>query len=94
MAIVLDTGAFIKGVNLKRFNAEFYTVPQVIQEIRDSNTRQMLALKFDQVITKDAPADAIEHVRKFVAASGDDLSATDICVLALAYSLEQQRDAQ
>jgi len=27
MAIVLDTGAFIKGVNLKRFNAEFYTVP-------------------------------------------------------------------
>jgi rRNA maturation endonuclease Nob1 len=65
----------------------------VLQEIRDQSSRSTLGLKFDEVITKDAPADAYELVAKFSKTSGDDLSVTDCAVVALAYSLEQLRGA-
>ena len=41
---VIDSGPLIKGLRLETLNADvLVTVPEVLGELRDRNTRQMLA---------------------------------------------------
>ena len=67
-----------------------YTVPAVINEIRDANARQYLqSLPFD-IILQEPKSSSIQQIISFAKLTGDyhSLSYTDIQVLALLYDLE------
>ena len=67
-----------------------YTVPAVINEIRDANARQYLqSLPFD-IILQEPKSTTVQQIIAFAKLTGDyhSLSFTDIQVLALLYDLE------
>lgn len=87
--VVLDSGALIHHFDQGRFvDHELVTVPGVVEEIRDAETRAKVALL--PLVTRDAPVDARRTVVAFAKKTGDiaSLSAVDLDVLALTYALE------
>jgi RNA-binding protein NOB1 len=88
--LVVDTAAFIKKIRLEKLADEFYTVPEVLSEVRDSEARQFFETLLIQFKTREPSTDAIRHVIEFSKKTGDypSLSKVDIKVLALAYMLE------
>ena len=40
--LILDSGAIISGSDIWRFGDNFYTVPEVIDEIKDSKSKAVL----------------------------------------------------
>ena len=92
--LVIDSGAIIKGhgMNFHRSAKRLVTIPEVIDEIRDSKSREILdKLPFElEIIT---PSDqAMGVVAEFARKSGDfsALSLVDLKVLALSYQFECQ----
>ncbi|KAF9133940.1 Nin1 binding protein [Mortierella sp. 14UC] len=90
--LVLDTSPFLRGgaSKLRALADKFYTIPEVLNEIRDKQARKDLdMLPFDiQVINPNESS--VRAVSAFARKTGDlaVLSATDLRVLALAYQLE------
>jgi len=41
--LVVDAGAIFKGADLRTLADECYTIPEVMQEIRDQASRQLMA---------------------------------------------------
>jgi len=90
--LVLDSAAFIKQVKIETIGQEFFTLPEVIKEIRDSKARHFLAnFPFEIKEMSPDPA-AFQAVVAFSKETGDypSLSLTDLKVLALTYTLEHQ----
>ncbi|KAF9972799.1 Nin1 binding protein [Actinomortierella ambigua] len=91
-SLVLDTSPFLRGgaSKLRTLAEKFFTIPEVLNEIRDRQARQDLAmLPFDiEVINPNE--DSVRAVAAFARKTGDlaVLSATDLRVLALTYQLE------
>eukprot|EP00613_Pedinella_sp_CCMP2098_P068455 CAMPEP_0171906282 /NCGR_PEP_ID=MMETSP0993-20121228/5913_1 /TAXON_ID=483369 /ORGANISM="non described non described, Strain CCMP2098" /LENGTH=515 /DNA_ID=CAMNT_0012538079 /DNA_START=19 /DNA_END=1562 /DNA_ORIENTATION=+ len=92
--LVLDSGAIIHGVpeQLRPKAENFWTVPEVLGEIRDARSRKALATLPFELRTKEPSEQAMEFVVRFSKASGDyaTMSLVDLKVLALAYMLERQ----
>jgi hypothetical protein len=92
--LVIDTGAIVKGqTNLFHQTANrFVTVQEVLGEVRDSKSRELLAsLPFELEVR--APSDtAMKIVYDFAKKTGDfaALSLCDIKIMALTYDLEIQ----
>eukprot|EP00026_Physarum_polycephalum_P009360 Phypoly_transcript_09481.p1 GENE.Phypoly_transcript_09481~~Phypoly_transcript_09481.p1 ORF type:complete len:398 (-),score=109.51 Phypoly_transcript_09481:103-1296(-) len=88
--LVVDTNAFIKGVRIETIGQEFYTIPQVIEEVRDAKARQFLANFPLPILTKEPTPAALKAVAAFARKTGDYafLSAVDLRILALVYTLE------
>lgn len=88
--LVVDTNAFIKNVRLENIGQEFVTIPQVIEEVRDAKARKFLAAFPLPIATKDPSPAALKAVADFARKTGDYafLSAVDLRVLALVYTLE------
>ncbi|KAK3831852.1 MAG: Nin one binding Zn-ribbon like-domain-containing protein [Linnemannia gamsii] len=90
--LVLDTSPFLRGgaSKLRALADKFYTIPEVLNEIRDKQARKDLdMLPFDiQVINPNESS--VRAVSAFARKTGDlaVLSATDLRVLALAYQIE------
>jgi rRNA maturation endonuclease Nob1 len=90
--LVIDSGAIIKGhgANFHKIANRMVTVEEVIAEIRDSKSREiLLRLPFELEICN--PSDeAMTAVAKFAEKSGDfaSLSLTDLKVMALSYQFE------
>ncbi|KAF9291069.1 Nin1 binding protein [Linnemannia elongata] len=90
--LVLDTSPFLRGgaSKLRALADKFYTIPEVLNEIRDKQARKDLdMLPFDiQVINPNESS--VRAVAAFARKTGDSavLSATDLRVLALTYQLE------
>jgi RNA-binding protein NOB1 len=90
--LVIDAGAIISGQGFGYFNAakKFWSVREVIDEIRDSKARHLLStLPFEIEIR--APSDrAMKGVAEFAKKTGDlaQLSLNDLKILALTYDLE------
>merc|ERR1712218_245731 len=88
--LIIDTAGFIKNPPLQEFGQNLITLREVIDEIRDKETKQRLkALPYEmQFLEPDS--EAIKIVSDFSRKTGDfaSLSATDIKVLALTYMLE------
>lgn len=90
--LVIDAGAIISGQGFGYFNAakKFWSVREVIDEIRDSKARHFLStLPFEIEIR--APSDrAMKAVAEFAKKTGDlaQLSLNDLKILALTYDLE------
>lgn len=93
--LVIDSGPIIKlkGIASLREKAHnFYTVPAVVNEIRDAKARHHLQnLPFD-VITREPAPSSIQAVVEFARLTGDyhSLSGVDVSVLALAFELEKE----
>jgi RNA-binding protein NOB1 len=93
--LVVDSGPIIRITGMSTLwkrAKKFYTVPAVLQEIRDAKARQHLeALPFE-LITRDASPEAIQAVIDFSRQTGDyqSLSSVDLQVLGLLYDLERE----
>ncbi|KAF8983938.1 Nin1 binding protein [Entomortierella lignicola] len=90
--LVLDTSPFLRGgaSKLRALADKFYTIPEVLNEIRDKQARNDLAmLPFDIEVINPTEA-SVRAVAAFARKTGDYavLSATDLRVLALTYQLE------
>jgi rRNA maturation endonuclease Nob1 len=91
MIIILDSGAIIKGNFSFDFqNDTLYTIPQVLQEIKDEKSKQYL-LTLDLKVKNPRP-ECIQEIINFSKSTGDlaSLSKTDLRVLALTLELEKE----
>ena len=56
-----DSGAFIKAAPLDRWSGRVFTVKEIVEEIRDANTRRRLqVLPFDLVF-REPSTEALRH---------------------------------
>ncbi|KAG0210198.1 Nin1 binding protein [Mortierella sp. GBA30] len=92
VSLVLDTSPFLRGgaLKLRALADKFFTIPEVLNEIRDKQARNDLAmLPFDIEVINPTET-SVRAVAAFARKTGDYavLSATDLRVLALTYQLE------
>lgn len=90
-ALVLDAGAFFKATSIHNVADEFYTIPEVWQEVKTAT----IPLLIEDIKTKSPSAEAYAHVVEFAKKTGDFavLSATDLKVIALTYQLENEKNS-
>lgn len=88
--LVLDTAVFIGRVQFAQFGSEYYTIPEVLKEIRDGKARTFFESLPITIKSREPSTQAYAAVVDFAKKTGDfpTLSKTDMKVLALAYMLE------
>ena len=92
--LVVDSGAIIRGHGLGFHKVAkedgFYTVEEVIREIRDSKSRELLNSLPFELRVRQPPDFAMRAVANFAKKTGDfsALSLTDLKLLALTYAFE------
>ncbi|XP_060734836.1 RNA-binding protein NOB1 isoform X1 [Tachysurus vachellii] len=88
--VVADAGAFLKNAALHEIGKNIYTLKDVVNEIRDKQTKKNLAFLPYKLNFKEPFPEHVRFVTEFAKKTGDypSLSATDIKVLALTYQLE------
>lgn len=90
--VVADAGAFIRDAPLRNIGEKIYSLPEVVNEIKDKATKQRLQFLPYQIIFKQPSPESIRYVSDFARKTGDyrSLSAVDLKVMALAYQLEKE----
>lgn len=92
--VVLDSGGIIKGEtqSFHRLGAKFWTVAEVLSEIRDMKARQQLEMLPVELEVRSPSDNAMRAVSGFARQTGDfaALSLVDLKVMALSYDLEVQ----
>ena len=58
-SLVADSGAFIKAAPLERWSKAVYTVKEVVDEIRDTNTRRRLQVLPYELVFREPSQEAI-----------------------------------
>ncbi|XP_053356968.1 RNA-binding protein NOB1 [Clarias gariepinus] len=88
--VVADAGAFLKHAALHEIGTNIYTLKDVVNEIRDKQTKKSLAFLPYKLNFKEPFPEHVRFVTEFAKKTGDypSLSATDIKVVALTYQLE------
>jgi len=88
--LVVDTNAFIKAVRIDTIGEQFFTIPQVISEVRDAKAREFLKNFPFEIQTREPTPAALKAVAAFAKKTGDYafLSGVDLRVLALVYTLD------
>jgi len=83
VSLVLDSAPLIKRVNLFPMAQKFYTIPEVIAEIRDKQAREQLENSLVDIQVKIPSEEALNAVIKFAKKTGDlaTLSKTYLIVL-------------
>lgn len=95
--LVLDAAPLFQANSLPATISEhFYTVPEVISEIKDEASRAGLARLPYEVKVKNPSPEALKLVQAFAMATGDAavLSPTDIRVIALTVTLELESNGE
>ena len=92
--LVVDAGPIIKGERLEKLAVNFWTVPEVIAEIRDSKSRERLQNLPYELKTLEPDAKSMKAVTDFAKKTGDlqAISFNDLKVIALTYMLESQNN--
>lgn len=89
--LVLDTTAFIAKYALQVYSSDIYTVPSVLQEVKDKESRESLELSMsiNRIVVRNPSQESIEYIKNITRKIGEhvSLSRTDIEVIALAYEL-------
>lgn len=90
--LIIDSGGFIKDAPIRELCSNAYTIPEVVAEIKDRETRKRLKVLPYELKFRDPKPEAINIVSQAAKESGDftALSAVDIKVLALTYELSKQ----
>ena len=90
--LIVDSGAIIKAERLEHVAEQYWTVQEVIDEIRDSKSKHVLnTLPYELKIRKPS-AECMNAVIAFSKKTGDfrGLSVPDLKVLALTYMFEKE----
>ncbi|THH28804.1 hypothetical protein EUX98_g5392 [Antrodiella citrinella] len=96
--LVLDAGPLLNLSPLRGLAETFYTVPQVLEELKDKRAREhfrQLGLSAGvRIEVKRPDAVALSHVINFAKKTGDYsvLSHADMCILALTYALSKEEE--
>eukprot|EP01097_Dermamoeba_algensis_P001515 TRINITY_DN1570_c0_g1_i2.p1 TRINITY_DN1570_c0_g1~~TRINITY_DN1570_c0_g1_i2.p1 ORF type:complete len:391 (+),score=100.65 TRINITY_DN1570_c0_g1_i2:24-1196(+) len=95
-ALVIDSGAIIRGVKFENYAESFFTVPSVISEIRDLKARMFLDTFPWEIKQEEPDSESMKEVIAFSKKTGDFsvLSPTDMKVLALTLKLSKQADTR
>ncbi|XP_068701444.1 RNA-binding protein NOB1-like [Montipora capricornis] len=90
--IVADSAAFLKNTPMHNMCENVYTVEEVVNEIRDKETRRRLSVLPYSLHFKQPSVEALQAVTEFSKLTGDfkTLSAVDLRILALTYQLEKE----
>jgi len=90
--LVVDSNAFIKQIRFETIGEKFYTVPQVLSEVRDAKAREFMRSFPFEIIEREPTPTALKEVAAFARKTGDYpfLSAVDLRILALVYTLESE----
>jgi len=94
--LVLDAGPLLSLSPLRGLAETYYTVPQVLEELKDKRAREhfeRLGLSAGvRIEVKGPDAASLAHVIQFAKKTGDYavLSHADLCVLALTYGLDER----
>ncbi|KAL1662350.1 Nin one binding Zn-ribbon like-domain-containing protein [Schizophyllum commune] len=97
-SLVLDAGPLLSLSPIRGLAETYYTVPQVLDELKDSRARQhfeQLGLSAGvNVAVRSPDAASIAEVIKWAKKTGDYsvLSQADLCVIALTYALQQEEE--
>lgn len=85
---VLDSSAFIGG--FLPGEDDYFTVYEVIDEVEDDRSKERLSYFLDsgKIKIKEPNAEIVKDVAKKTQATGDNLSLTDIKLIALALDLD------
>ncbi|KRZ76830.1 RNA-binding protein NOB1 [Trichinella papuae] len=88
--LVVDTVGFVKADDLRKYGKNIYTIQDVLNEIRDSNTRKKLSVLPYDLKTVIPDGKAIQFVTEFAKKTGDypSLSVTDVKLIAAVYTME------
>ena len=94
--LVVDTNAIVRGVHVERMAKELFTVPEIISEIRDKQTREgvLATLVLPEIKLREPSAEALEQVIAAAKESGDYpfLSEPDLKAVALTLTLFNERN--
>ena len=60
LIVVVDTGAIIRGIRLEQLGNELYTIPEVLQEVKDSKARHFLNSLPVPLLEREPSAEAIK----------------------------------
>ncbi|KAJ9520993.1 hypothetical protein QJQ45_022704 [Haematococcus lacustris] len=87
---VVDANAIISGLSLRHLADRFVTIQEVLNEVRDKQSRQFLANLPIGLAVAEPSEESLRAVTVFARETGDAhaLSATDLKLLALAHTLE------
>ncbi|CAM9508932.1 unnamed protein product, partial [Hapterophycus canaliculatus] len=92
--LVIDSGAIIKGAGMTLASAaeNFWTIPEVVAEIRDKKARHHLESLPFELKLREPSDEALKFAASFARQTGDlrSLSRVDLRVIALTYMLERQ----
>jgi len=90
--LIVDANVLIKGVRIERLASEFWTVMEVLSEIRDKKTRVNVAALPFALKTREPSTTAVKTVVDFAHKIGEyaSLSKTDLKVLALNYMIDSE----
>ena len=94
-ALVVDSGPIIRHTGLSSLYGKadhYFTVPAVLQEIRDARARSHLESLPFELQSREPSKESIHAVIEFSKLTGDyqSLSTVDLQVLALVYELEKE----
>lgn len=94
--LVLDSAPLFNNSFPASLADKFYTVPAVIEEIRDESSRARLAQLPFKLETRNPSPEAMAMVTRFARATGDlsVLSATDLQVIALTVTLDLEKNGE
>ena len=89
---VIDTGGFLNSHEIHKLADKFYTIPEVLAEIRDTRHRHMLENLTFELIVMSPDIEYYEEVLGKTHETGDIgfLSETDLRVIALAKQLSDE----
>ena len=90
--LVVDSGAIIKAERLEHVAEQYWTVQEVIDEIRDSKSKHILNTLPYELKTRVPSSECMNAVIEFSKKTGDfrGLSVPDLKVLALTYMFEKE----
>jgi RNA-binding protein NOB1 len=90
--VVLDSGAIFKGGRLEGLGQKFWTIKEVLGEVKDSNARAVLDTLAVELEVREVDPAALAAVTHFSKLTGDyqRLSVVDLKVMALTYQMEKQ----
>ncbi|KAL5021881.1 hypothetical protein ScPMuIL_001036 [Solemya velum] len=90
--VVVDSGAFIRNADIRAIGEKIFSLPEVVQEIRDQATRQRLQVLPYEIIFRQPSPESVKYVTDFAKQTGDyrSLSAVDLKVMGLTYQLEKE----
>lgn len=91
--LVVDSGGFIKNAGLRHLGDNIVTLQEVVEEIRDKETRKRLQVLPYQLQFRTPSSQGFAKVSEFARKTGDfaSLSLTDLNVLAVTYDLEVEQ---